>query len=363
MKILLVHPGSNSSTLDVYNGLVPELRALGHECIEYRLDSRLDMAELWFKYIYRKLHRPGEERPNTADVLYRAGVEMIERALFFEVDGILLISGMFVVRKVLEMARRAGLRVGMLCTESPYEQDQEAHWVSQVDVAWTTERTSVEYLRRKSGNARVYYLPHAYDPRVHRRGPPIAGVPVWDVVFVGSAFDERIELLGGVDWTGINFGLYGQWKRLGSRNPLRQHVRGDIINNTYAASLYRNAKIGLNLYRQSMGWNKGAPRIVNAESLNPRALELAACGVFQVSDDRPEVREVFGEAVKTFSNAEGLEQWIRHALAHPDWRQTCAAEARMAIDRPEFTFAARAAQVSAQLEDAWATTSLLAKGA
>jgi spore maturation protein CgeB len=193
----------------------------------------------------------------------------------------------------------------------------------------------------------VFYLPAAYDPQVHR---PRAGesdeeVPAHDVVLVGSLFGERAELLAGVDWSGIDLALYGDWRGLPRRHKLRRYVRGGIVSNRHAAALYRHAKVGLNLYRESMGWGWYAERTTHAESLNPRAFELAACGCFQVSQPRAEVAEFFGDSVATFRTPDELGQVVRSALADGEMRVARAQQAMRAIQGQ--TFVARAARLLA----------------
>jgi glycosyltransferase involved in cell wall biosynthesis len=161
--------------------------------------------------------------------------------------------------------------------------------------------------------------------------------------------------------TAIDLGLYGSWGLLGSRHRLRKHVRGGVVTNQAAAALYRRAKIGLNLYRTSMGFGKGAPRVQGAESLNPRALELAACGVFTVSDYRPEVAEVFGPLVPTFTDPAELGPLLQRWLAADEGRRRLAAQLPSCVAAR--TFDAMAAQVAADLERVTAAPTQLQEAA
>ncbi len=74
----------------------------------------------------------------------------------------------------------------------------------------------------------------------------------------------------------------------------------------------------------------------DAESLNPRAYELAACGVLQVSDPRAELRERFHAAVPTYETAVELEQVVRYYLAHPEERAQAAALAQRLVQGETF---------------------------
>jgi spore maturation protein CgeB len=351
-SILTVNPGAPYATADVYNGIVPELRRLGVEVHEYDLESRLDISRIFLNTTKRFLQRRGEtpNKPTDVEIVYGASKDILERALRWEVDGVLVFSGMFTHPDPLVLLRRAHVRTAAVLSESPYDDAKQAkHFLPYVDVAWTNERSSVPILRQANPN--VNYLPHAFSPEVHYPyGVNEADVPTHDVVFVGSLFAERVDLLSQVNWDGIDLGLYGNWLGLPSRHKLRKFVRGGVVDNRGAAALYRKARIGLNLYRESIGWGKDAPRITHAESMNPRAYELAACGCFQISQDRSEGAEILGNNIATFGSAAQLEFAIRHHLKFPDQRLE---RANAALQRVQpHTFAARARTILEDLERA-----------
>lgn len=329
MKLLVVGPGASWSTADVEAGLVYGLQQHGVEVVRYALDGRINGAQkfLYTAWRLKKKTNPGIERPTFADILYQAGMGALERALRHQVDAVVVVSGMYLHPDVLVLMRRAGLKVTILFTESPYDVEQELQRAQLVHGCWTNERTCVAQFRGVNPNSG--YLPHAWHPERHKPGPQPAdaNVPAHDVVFVGSAFRERIEWFGAIDWTGIDLGLYGNWEALGSKNPLRRFLRGGPTSNAVSAALYRRAKVGLNLYRSSKGFGREAPRIVpsSAESLSPRAYELAACGAFHLSDARAEVAEVFGAAVPTFTTPTEAAALIRRWLADDAGRAAVAA--------------------------------------
>lgn len=328
MKLLVVEPGASWSTADVGAGLMFGLEAAGCDVIRYRLSDRIAFAN---RFLYRawrnaKRKRPDITKPTQGDVFYQAGIEALPMALRHEVDAVVVVSAMFLHPDVMILMKRAGLRVVVLFTESPYDHVHEMRVAGMVDGCWTNERSVVSDFRRVNGC--TGYLPHAWHPERHYPGihPGDEAYAAHDVVFVGSGFQERIEWLSAIDWTGIDLGLYGSWENVGKRHPLRRYLKGGIVNNTDTAALYRRAKIGLNLYRTSMGWGKGAPQITHAESLNPRAYELARCGAFHLSTYRAEVSETFGDLVPTFSTAQEAGDLIRYWLAHDAERHRVQAQ-------------------------------------
>lgn len=321
MKVLVIGAGASWSTKDVENGVVDGLRQSGVEVGRYALDHRLMASRDYLHWIYRRARKQKADypKPTTAEIQVNALRDVITNALGSCADWVVLVSGMFVPLEVVRVIQSAGLPIAVLMTESPYDIEQEVKWAQLSDLVWTTERSAVSTFASVAPEAK--YLPHAWREQVHGQ-TETDFVSEHDVVFVGSCFDEREALLGAVDWSGIDLALYGNWQRLPKRSPLRQFVKSSVVDNTMTAALYRRAKIGLNLYRTSKGWAKGAPKIAHAESLNPRAYELAACGCFHISEHRAEVVEKFGALVPTFSSPAECEALVRQWLADDAGRAT-----------------------------------------
>lgn len=350
-SFLVCQPGASFAIADVYRGLCWGLKENGHQIRTYNLDARMEFSKRWLQAAFRHAKKQGRpaSKPTDADVQYHAGTGVLERALGAEpeIEWVIIVSGMYILPAWLKLLKRAGRKIGVLFTESPYNDFEQAHLLKFADIAWTHERTSLDRLKtfaltQGAGHVPIYYLPHAYNPKVHfPDGTFNAG---HDVAFVGTGFPERVELLQAVKWNQIDLGLYGTWTSLGSKAKLRRHVRGGPIDNRQAVDIYRQARIGLNLHRQSVGYQKGSDRIRNAESLNPRAYELAACGLFHVSDFRQELTEIFGGLVPTFGHPAELLKLVLEWLAKPERERMERGKALAEAVRPHH-WAARAEQM------------------
>jgi spore maturation protein CgeB len=322
VKILIIDGSADTSSRDTFDGYYAALKRAGHETYVYAASRRIAPAGNWLDYSWRQAKRinPDAPRPNTADVMYMSSVWSVEMALRIMPDWILVLSGMFFPMQAMALLRKASwphCKMGLLICDSPFDDNQIVNCLGLYDAVFTNERASVPLYRQY--NPASFYLPACYDSYRHRPDLPVpAEAPRHDVVFVGTAFTDRVATLSAVDWTGIDFGLYGNWEQLGSRSKLRRHLRGGPVPNDYAAALYRNAKIGLNLHRTRLSSPNVPLPPGMAQSLNPRAYELAACGVFQVSNERAEAYDVFGDSFPTFINAAELEAHIRYGLRHPE---------------------------------------------
>jgi spore maturation protein CgeB len=332
---------------DVEVGYREALEDAGVEVRFYNLTARIGVARQWVTRLWSMRGRAPEQQPTWPEAIYRASVEALEMALRYQVDWVVVVSGMFFHPDVLVLCARAGIKTAIILTESPYQDVDQARLGSLADVVWTNERTSIDRLGLDVPNIR--YLPGAYSPGRHTPEIPVEDdIPEHDVVFVGTGFRERIETLMRINWSGIDLGLYGEWSLLGPTAKLRKFVRGPVLSNARTVQLYRRARIGLNLYRTSTTYGHKTPRIAHAASMNPRAYELAACEVFSLSDERAELTEVLGDAVPTFSTPAQLESLVRTYLNHSPERHRLARLARQRI--LPHTFAARAAHLLADLE-------------
>lgn len=326
LRILVCHPGASWATAEVFWGLMHGLKYHDVEAFAYRLDQRIPAAKssLFWEWRVKKKSQPDLPPPNGADISYASGIGALEMALRKEVDVVLIVSAMLFHPDVIVRLKQAGKTVVVLFTESPYDHEHEAKVATLIDGGWTNERTVLKAFR--AINPHFGYLRHGFDPLVHRTDTPIDdSVPAHDVVFVGTGFRERYRWFNSIDWTGINLGLYGGWDTRLLNKQVRACVREGVIDNEKAALLYRRAKIGLNLYRTSQGWGPNAPAIAHAESVNPRAYELAACGAFFVSDYRLESAEVFGDLVPMFRSPIEAAGLIRLWLADDAGRRRIAA--------------------------------------
>jgi spore maturation protein CgeB len=348
MKVLCVGPASYYSTFDVWQGQTAGFAANGCEVFQFDYGKRLRI----FNEFYQWAKRHRSLTPEFKERIYAwSGESIYITAKVHQVDLVWLVAPMHVHPVPLGLLRMDGIRTAGYATEAPYEDDVWVERAGLFDYCFVCDRNSVERWRER--NPQSFYLGHAYDPARHFPSEPSSpeappGLEDWltpyDVVFVGTGFPARRKFLEAVDWTGIDFRAFGHWRSVPKAATIRQYLEARILANEETAAVYRRARIGLQLHRSDTYYRHGwRMKPGAAYSLGPRSYELAACGVFQVSDERPELHDVFDGSVPTFSTPAELGALVRRYLASPEERADLAAKQHEAV--APYTFASRMKEV------------------
>jgi len=324
LKILIVDPATDWSIKDVYDGWCAGLRAAGVELVEYEFGTRLAF--------YRHAKIGDEGLP--AEMQVGAAWEGLPTAILqHDPDLVLFVTGRYVEPELLDMIRPLA-RVGFIFTESPYEDDVQVAMASHVDLCLVNDPTN---LGRFAEVCEAHYFHHSYNPSVHYPGNQ---VPATDLVIVGTGYQSRTDFLESADWSGIDISLFGNWWRFQEPHPYRAWVKQDDvtegIDNHKPAGWYRSARAGLNIYRREAA----RPELSTGWAMGPREVEMAACGLFFLTEPRGEVSEVFPHLPKIESPGDCVEQ-LRWWLTHDSERETAALRARDAISEWTFEHSAR----------------------
>lgn len=320
MRAIVVRPGPHFSVQDVCAGWTRALRRLGVKVFDFNYDDRLSF--------YENAHhkRDGEfvrSVPEPQDAIKMALKGLSAVAYEWWPDLIFVVSGFYISADYWQVLRSRGHRIVLLHTESPYEDDRQLEVAPLVDVNLINDPTNLD--RFRAVNRNTFYMPHAYDPGVHR--PDGMRTDPHDFGFVGTGFAERCDFFERVDWTGIDVALAGNWQKHPTwLTKYLAHPADQCVDNSEAVRLYRSVKASANLYRREAE----RPGLVDGWAMGPREVELAATGCFYLTEPRGENREVL-PMVPTFSDPDDFGERLRWWLAHDDERAKVAAEARAAI--------------------------------
>jgi hypothetical protein len=196
------------------------------------------------------------------------------------------------------------------------------------DHIFTTKRFGIRDFRTHLGVETATFLPHGYDPHVHRpfTDPRLLAPMACDVSFIGTWSRDKERLLGALRrgtapgqlrvWGGL-------WERCTTRD-LDDAVMGyGITGDLYALGVSAST-INLGLLSER---RKGAS---DDDQITSRTFHIPACGGFLLHRRTDEVAEYFdeGKEIACFSTAEELVEKVGYYLAHEDERLAIARAGR-----------------------------------
>lgn len=327
-KILVVSSPHAYTTRDVWKRVIAGLDANGAHIQPYDLLPRYSMYE-FFMAQARKHNFP---LPPSFGVNTLACEPVGMAAPFYDCDTVLIVSPQYFPMSIVDVLRKIGIKTAAYFTEAPYEDTLNAPvQASHFDVVLVNDRNSVGLF--KSFCDDTYYLPHSYDPELHHPGGKRNGTAS-KALFIGTGYPSRCKFLQRIDWAGIDLELHGLWW-LPSRSRLRPFVQGKVMDNEDVAERYRapDVAVAISMHRnQRYVDDQRSIDLGEAYSVGPRTLELAACGLFQVSDHRDELTDIFGDAVPEYETPRELQALLRRALDEPAWREDLAARQLAAME-------------------------------
>ena len=161
------------------------------------------------------------------------------------------------------------------------------------------------------------YLPPGCDPSVHR---PMRSRDQFraNVVFAGTATPHRERVLSDL----VEFGL-ALWGPGWRKTRLRDYCRGELLDHGDYIRAYAGASVAVNV--QCSDTAGGAD-----PGCNRRLFELAAIGVPQVVEDRPDIHRHFreGSEILVARSSADFKGLLAEALQDRAWSEQVAAGAR-----------------------------------
>ncbi|MBU1248714.1 MAG: glycosyltransferase, partial [Proteobacteria bacterium] len=182
---------------------------------------------------------------------------------------------------------------------------------------------------KEIGQENALYLPLAAQPDFHKE-VPVSSVDErkWgaDLSFMGAGYPNR--RLAFREFIHHDFKIFGtEWDGDHVLAPSVQ-MAGRRVSSEECVKIFNATKINLNLH-SSVGTDE---LVTGGDFINPRTFEVAACGAFQLVDNRTLLAEAFREGeLATFTSLDDLQAKIDHYLKHPDERKAIAAKGQKRV--------------------------------
>lgn len=223
----------------------------------------------------------------------------------FKPDLLFAVFGMDLSAASLEYARTKGVLRACWWLNDPFQTQRFQSQATSYDIVFSNSSISIQDHRR-AGTLQAYFLPVGIQPSVHRPCP-IEARFACDVCFAGDWSPMREVFLSRLSEL-FNVKIFGPWKKK-MRPDSRLH--GCLVDGFFTpdqmASMFSSAKVVLNLHTWFATHDHG---------VNPRLLEAAGCGAFQLVDFKQEIPRLFveGEEIFCFRNLEELIAMVHQAL-------------------------------------------------
>jgi spore maturation protein CgeB len=250
-------------------------------------------------------------------------------------DLFLAVKGTFVQAETLRTLGRLGTRrycfypdVSFL-SHGPYLSAalREYDWI------FTTKRFGLADLQTYLGVSRASYLPHAFDPVVHRPLTPSLDDQrrfSCDASFVGAFSPKKAALLEALARRrpDIQLRVWGPlWDRVDRGSPLASRIMGQVITGFEYAMAISCSRVNLGLLSEAVGGASSGDRITS------RTFHIPACGGLLLHERTDELLEVFaeGESCACFEGPDELVTQVEGLLRDEPRRATIARRGRAVV--------------------------------
>jgi spore maturation protein CgeB len=211
------------------------------------------------------------------------------------------------------------------------------------DFVFTIQKGDCLTAIKQAGAGEVHYLPPGCDPGVHyttsltqeerdRWGAPIS--------FVGAGYHNRQQMFAYL--ADLPFKIWGtEWPGCRPFDRLVQE-QGRRLTPAEYVKIFNATDININLHSSTE--RDGVEPF--GDFVNPRTFELAACGAFQLVDERSLLPELFevGKEIVTFKDIHDLKEKLAYYRDHPEERAAIAAASKARVLR-DHTYSARLKQM------------------
>jgi spore maturation protein CgeB len=175
-----------------------------------------------------------------------------------------------------------------------------------------------------------YYLAQGCLPEVHREiNLPLEDINRYsaDVSFMGAGYYNRVQSFPRL--LNHDFKIWGTEWALESNIGSRVKNKNKRLDPVDIVKIYNAGKINLNLH--SSTFHNGVNPV--GDFVNPRTFEIAACGGFQLVDERSELAELIepGTEVATFNSIDDLCNKVDYYLKHENEAKSIASKGRARV--------------------------------
>lgn len=249
----------------------------------------------------------------------------------------LAVKGQFIQAESLRAMHKTGTRLFCFFPDlsftafGPYLQQaaREYDWI------FTTKSFGPRDLKEHLGIEKSSYLPHAFDPGVHRPralSPEDIAKYGCDVSFIGKHSPAKAAMLEELvrRRPALNLKVWGnQWERLAPESPLRKHVMFRAANGIEYATAISASRINLGLLQEAIAGSSSGDQITS------RTFHIPACGGLMLHERTDDLLKIFreDESCACFAGPDELARKVDQLLADEPLRARIATRGRELVEQ------------------------------
>ena len=272
--------------------------------------------------------------PEAVDALENGFLQLVSQAVLAQVerfspDLVLAMAQAPLSRQALRRLTRDGVPTAMWFVEDYAVFTYWQAFAPLYDFFFTIQKEPFLGRLAEVGQKQAHYLPLAAAPEVHRPVPLSAierRAYGSDVSFVGAGYPNR--RLAFRAFADMDFRIWGSdWD---GEEILAAYVQrgGARIETEEVVKIFCATRVNLNLHSSV----RPAVTVGGGDFVNPRTFEIAACGAFQVVDQRSLLPELFADhELAVVDHVDAMVEATRYFLAHEEERTAMAARARARV--------------------------------
>ena len=307
-KILCLGPlwrGSNA------NGLFYALGRLGH--VIKIIDDRY-----YFNFRNRQLHLKIIDRLFRRSYVKNYNESIIREAVVLKPDIILVFKGAFVEPSTIRKLKNEGFFTCNFYPDVSFMTHTSflPQTLPEYDLIFSTKSFGRKDMMEKLGIDNVKYVPHGFDPNIHRKLDiqKLVNNPfLCDVSFIGGYSLKKSTILHQLKekLPEINLKIFGEKWNQNTYKNLESSIAGHELINDYYSLCVNSSRVNLGLLHEKVG------EASSGDLITSRTFHITGCGGFMIHERTPEVLECFteGKEIICFDDVLELAEKVRYYLS------------------------------------------------
>jgi len=325
LKILVVNPYYGGS-LPTAKYCVRALNEMGHHAESVECDK---FAEGFFSIKKTTRNKINEESLSN-QFGHFMGQLIAAKAADYQPDLILALAQAPLTPEAIKNLKQLNIPIAFWFVEDFRSLSYWKEMASCYDYFFTIQQGEFFDELLSLGVNNFYYLAQGCLPEVHREiNLPLEDINQYsaDVSFMGAGYYNRVQSFPRL--LSHDFKIWGTEWALESNIGSRVQNKNKRLDPVDIVKIYNAGKVNLNLH--SSTFHNGVNPV--GDFVNPRTFEIAACGGFQLVDERSELAELIepGTEVATFNSIDDLCEKVDYYLKHESEAKSIASKGRARV--------------------------------